>query len=102
MKSVVLWGMFVIGVLAPNSAMADLASCETFNLMRFNPAELERCIQDLKSKQQILEIQNRTLETTVCTLALLTANTRQSGSPRNADLDGFIKATCPLPKPKKK
>ena len=87
----------IADVAVPSPASA---ACDDFNLLRFDPDRLERCIKDMKFMADIryntLESENRILQAQICILALELREVRPSA------YDAIKEACVPAkPKPKK-
>jgi hypothetical protein len=79
---------------------ASAFPCDDFNLMRFDPARLEQCIEDMRFMNDVrfntLETENHILQTQICILALELKEVRPSA------YDAVKEACVPAkPKPKK-
>jgi hypothetical protein len=98
-KAEALIGAFATGLFAllPTSAFSD----PCYSLSRLSPSELQDCVRDLRENQRILEMENETSQKQICLLARIMADSKPVSGERNADLDGFIKGLCPIPKKKK-
>jgi hypothetical protein len=61
-----VFALFV--AIMPTTSFAS--NCDSFNLLRFDPSELQNCIKEMQFKLEMQEKMNRLLEGRICTLAM--------------------------------
>jgi hypothetical protein len=100
-------GAIVAGALLCACATSALASaCDDFNLLRFDPNRLERCIEEIKFNQKVLDMAHtnevRTLELQLCMVAMELAEIKPSAAELVKDLcskPSKSKRSAPTKKP---
>lgn len=67
----IIGGMIVFGVLLfAGIHAASAAECDDFNLLRFHPSELQRCIDQISGEVRLQQMEIQNLDIEVCTLSM--------------------------------
>jgi hypothetical protein len=91
LKRVFVLTFALVAVIAGSRGVAEAGPCESFNLLRFDPNELQRCIDEIKF-EQLMESKNNELEASILRSEL--CDLAQKLVDLKSEVNDFIKETC--------